>query len=142
MGKSECCSCRRQQAGCGAQTSVMRAGTSRDSRQQFCLILGNKDGFKICTVDHQKDGAFRVDATITYQGDTNEVGVHAHDDEAYEHDKHFKACARPLGMLNGNLIEYDSSTLTLLGLVIGADELCRLGLSALSRASSLTSATA
>ena len=65
MGKGECCSCRGQQAGCGAQTSVMRAGTSHNSRQQSRLILGNKDGFKICTVDHKKDGAVRVDATIT-----------------------------------------------------------------------------
>jgi hypothetical protein len=73
-----------------AQTSVMRAGTSRDGRQQSRLIRGNKDGFEICTVDHQKDGAVRLDATITYQGDANEVGVYAHDDEVYEHDKYFK----------------------------------------------------
>ena len=73
-----------------AQTSVMRAGTSRDGRQQSRLIRGNKDGFEICTVDHQKDGKIRVDATISYVGDTNEVGVYAHEDEAYEHDKYFK----------------------------------------------------
>lgn len=33
------------------------------------------------------------------------------------------ACGRVLGMLNGMLIEYDSSTLAPLGLVVGADEL-------------------
>jgi hypothetical protein len=32
-------------------------------------------------------------------------------------------CGRVLGMLNGNLIEYDKSTLAPLGLVVGADEL-------------------
>lgn len=68
----------------------MRAGTSRDGRQQSRLIRGNKDGFEICTVDHQKDGKIRVDATITYRGDSNEVGVYAHEDEAYDHDKYFK----------------------------------------------------
>jgi len=147
-----------------AQTSVMRSGTSRDGRQQSRLIRGNKDGFEICTVDHQKEGKVRLDASITYRGDTNEVGVYAHDDEAYDHDSYFKvyapsagdalhppdegfrryntdgniepfdiemdtvawwymSCGRALGMLNGNLIEYDSSTLAPLGLVVGADEL-------------------
>jgi hypothetical protein len=147
-----------------AQTSVMRAGTSRDGRQQSRLIRGNKDGFEICTVDHQKDGAIRLDATISFKGDDNEVGVYAHEDEAYDHDKYFKvyapsagdalhppddgfrrynsdgnidpfdiemdtvawwymSCGRALGMLAGNLIEYDSSTLAPLGLVVGADEL-------------------
>jgi len=33
------------------------------------------------------------------------------------------SCGRVLGMLNGNLIEYDTSTLAPLGLVVGADEL-------------------
>ena len=59
----------------------MRAGTSRDGRQQSRLIRGNKDGFEICTVDHQKDGAIRLDATISFTSDTNEVGVYAHEDE-------------------------------------------------------------
>ena len=76
-----------------AQTSVMRSGTSRDGRQQSRLIRGNKDGFEICTVDHQKEGKIRLDATITYRGDTNEVGVYAHDDESYDHDKYFKVYA-------------------------------------------------
>jgi len=147
-----------------AQTSVMRAGTSRDGRQQSRLIRGNKDGFEICTVDHQKDGAVRLDATITFRGKDNEVGVYANDDEAYDHDNYFKvyapnagdalhppddgfrrydedgnippfdvttdtvawwylSCGRAIGMLNGNLIEYDSSTLAPLGLIVGADEL-------------------
>jgi hypothetical protein len=73
-----------------AQTSVMRAGTSRDGRQQSRLIRGNKDGFEICTVDHQKDGKVRLDATVTFTSDTNEVGVYAHEDESYDHDKYFK----------------------------------------------------
>lgn len=76
-----------------AQTSVMRAGTSRDGRQQSRLIRGNKNGFEICTVDHQKDGKIRLDATISYKGDTNEVGVYAHEDEAYDHDSYFKVYA-------------------------------------------------
>jgi len=145
------------------QTSVMRKGTSRDTRQQSRLLRGNKDGFEICTVNHAQDGAVRVDATITYRGDTNEVGVYTHEDEAYDHDKYFKvyqpsagdalhppdaglikykdefmldevvteettkwwymANGRVLGMLNGNMIEYDKSTLAPLGLVVGADEL-------------------
>jgi hypothetical protein len=71
------------------QTSVMRKGTSRDGRQQSRLLRGNANGFDICTVDHAKHGAVRVDATITYQDDST-VGVYAHDDEAYEHDDYFK----------------------------------------------------
>lgn len=73
-----------------AQTSVMRAGTSRDGRQQSRLLRGNKDGFEVCTVDHQKGGKIRVDATITYRDNTHEVGVYAHEDEAYDHDNYFK----------------------------------------------------
>ena len=68
----------------------MRKGTSRDTRQQSRLIRGDKQGFQICTVDHQDGGSVRVDATITYRGDSNEVGVYAHDDVAYKHDKFFK----------------------------------------------------
>lgn len=33
------------------------------------------------------------------------------------------ACGRVIGMLNGNMIEYDPSTLAPLGLIVGADEL-------------------
>jgi len=73
-----------------AQTSVMRRGTSRDTRQQSRLIRGDKQGFQICTVDHKDGGSVRVDATITYRGDSNEVGVYTHDDVAYKHDKFFK----------------------------------------------------
>ena len=146
-----------------AQTSVMRSGTSRDTRQQSRLIRGNKEGFEICTVDHKNGGAIRVDATITYRGDDNEVGVYEHEDIAQKSDELFKVyapcagddlhapddglvkyedefimdkavnmetvawwymdCGRVLGMLNGNMIEYDRSTLAPLGLVVGADEL-------------------
>merc|ERR1719203_684228 len=73
-----------------AQTSVMRGGTSRDTRQQSRLIRGNKDGFEICTVDHANGGKIRLDASIEYRGDTNEVGVYAHEDESKKGDKLFK----------------------------------------------------
>lgn len=73
-----------------AQTSVMRAGTSRDGRQQSRLLRGTQNGFEICTVDHQNDGMIRVDATIAYRDNTNEVGIYAHEDEAYDHDNYFK----------------------------------------------------
>lgn len=66
------------------QTSVMRSGTSRDTRQQSRLIRGNAEKFEICTVDHRDNGAIRVDATITYRGDTNEVGVYNHGDPSLD----------------------------------------------------------
>ena len=145
-----------------AQTSVMRAGTSRDGRQQSRLLRGNKDGFEICTVDHKSGGKIRLDATITYKDSGHEVGIYAHDDDAYDHDKYFKvyqpqesdqhfycgaetdeeclitedepvtldtkvwwrlSSGRVLGVLNGMLLEYDSSTLAPMGLVLPADEL-------------------
>ena len=148
-----------------AQTSVMRRGTSRDGRQQSRLIRGDDKGFEICTVDHQKNGAVRVDATITYTDENHEIGVYAHKDEELVGDKYFKvyqpckgdslhppdenyipyneegllhvdtevtmetkawwvmACGRTMGILNGMLVEYDSSTLAPLGLIVGADEL-------------------
>ena len=150
-----------------AQTSVMRKGTSRDGRQQSRLLRGNKDGFEICTVDHQAGGKIRLDATITYKDTGHEVGVYAHDDEAYEHDNYFKVyqptvgdqcfiCGpetdeecditedepvtmdtriwwrlsngRVLGVMNGMLLEYDSSTLAPLGLVLYADQLLGRGI--------------
>ena len=145
-----------------AQTSVMRAGTSRDGRQQSRLLRGNKDGFEICTVDHKSGGKIRLDATITYKDSGHEVGIYAHDDDAYDHDKYFKvyqpqesdqhfycgaetdeeclitedepvtldtkvwwrlSSGRVLGVLNGMLLEYDSSTLAPMGLVLPADDL-------------------
>jgi len=147
------------------QTSVMRKGTSRDGRQQSRLIRGDDKGFEICTVDHQKDGAVRVDASITYTDNNHEIGVYAHKDEELAGDKYFKVyqpCAgdslhppdagyipydkdgilrvneevtketvawwmmangRTMGLLNGMLVEYDTSTLAPLGLIVGADEL-------------------
>ena len=69
------------------QTSVMRKGTSRDGRQQSRLIRGDDKGFEICTVDHQKDGAIRVDASVTYTDCNHEIGVYAHKDETLEGDK-------------------------------------------------------
>lgn len=145
-----------------AQTSVMRGGTSRDGRQQSRLLRGNKDGFEICTVDHQQGGKIRLDATITYKDSGHEVGIYMHDDDAYAHDNYFKVytptegdqsffCGpeseeecmitdddpvtmdtkvwwrlsngRVLGVTNGMLLEYDSSTLAPLGLVLGEEEL-------------------
>jgi hypothetical protein len=148
-----------------AQTSVMRGETSRDRRQQSRLLRGNKDGFEICTVDHTKGGAIRLDATIYYKDSGHEVGIYAHEDEAYDHDNYFKvyqpqegdqgyecgpeeedqdycilndrdsvvttetrmwwrmSSGRVLGVLNGMLLEYDSSTLAPLGLVVTAEEL-------------------
>lgn len=145
-----------------AQTSVMRKGTSRDGRQQSRLLRGNRNGFEICTVDHASGGKIRLDATITYKDTGHEVGIYAHDDEAYDHDKYFKvyqpqegdqsyfcgaeteeecfitedepvtkdtrvwwrlSCGRVLGVMDGMLLEYDSSTLAPLGLVLYADEL-------------------
>jgi len=147
------------------QTSVMRSGSSRDGRQQSRLIRGDKNGFEICTVDHQKDGAIRIDASITYSDCNHEIGVYAHKDETKTGDEYFKvyqpcagdslhppddgyipygpdgrlhvnekvtketvawwmmACGRTMGMLNGMLVEYDTSTLAPLGLIVGADEL-------------------
>mmetsp|Transcript_24953 Transcript_24953/g.36632 ORF Transcript_24953/g.36632 Transcript_24953/m.36632 type:complete len:623 (+) Transcript_24953:68-1936(+) len=80
-----------------AQTSVMRGGTSRDGRQQSRLLKGNKDGFEIFTVDHQRGGKIRLDATISYKDDTHEVGVYQHDDIAYEHDEYFKVYSPQVG---------------------------------------------
>jgi hypothetical protein len=80
-----------------AQTSVIRKGCSRDGRNQSRLLRGNKDGFEICTIDHLKGGAIRLDATITYKDTGHEVGVYAHADEAYEHDKYFKVYQPQVG---------------------------------------------
>lgn len=143
----------------------MRKGTSRDGRQQSRLIRGNDKGFEICTVDHQKDGKVRVDASITYTDENHEIGVYAHKDEELAGDTYFKvyqpcagdslhppdagyipydksgilsvdeevtndtvawwmmASGRTMGLLNGMLVEYDTSTLAPLGLIVGADEL-------------------
>jgi len=94
-----------------AQTAVMRKGTSRDTRQQSRLLRGNKDGFQICTVDHAKGGAIRLDATISYKGDTNEVGVYEHPDEEREGDKFFKvyqpSAGDDLHPPDDNLIRYE-----------------------------------
>mmetsp|Transcript_6582 Transcript_6582/g.20500 ORF Transcript_6582/g.20500 Transcript_6582/m.20500 type:complete len:614 (-) Transcript_6582:161-2002(-) len=73
-----------------AQTSVMRAGTSRDTRQQSRLLRGNKDGFEICTVNHAAGGTVRLDATITYTDSNHEVGVYAHDHAELDHDSFMK----------------------------------------------------
>jgi len=62
-----------------AQTSVMRAGTSRDKRRQSRLLRGNKDGFEICTVNHAAGGTVRLDATITYTDSNHEIGAYAHE---------------------------------------------------------------
>lgn len=95
------------------QTSVMRAGTSRDSRQQSRLIKGNAKGFDICTVDHKAGGTVRVDATITYSDLTHEVGVYAHEDIQNKDDKLFKVYAPSAGdelhPPDDGLIQYEDS---------------------------------
>jgi hypothetical protein len=97
-----------------AQTSVMRAGTSRDGRQQSRLIRGNRQGFDICTVDHAQNGAVRVDATITYTDCNHEVGVYAHDDITLRGDEFFKVYAPCAGddlhPPDENLVRYDDAT--------------------------------
>ena len=135
------------------QTAVMRSGSTRDGRQQSRLVRGTKDGFEVCTVNHQKGGAVRLDASVNYDGDV----VVAHPSEDYDHDKFFSAytpsendgceivdvggtllddagkdgvvcwwnmkCGRVLGVHEGMVVEYDKSTLAPLGLVIAKDEL-------------------
>ena len=90
----------------------MRSGTSRDGRQQSRLIQGNKDGFKICTVDHQDGGKIRVDATITYSDCNHEVGVYEHEDIRQKDDKFFKVYAPSAGddlhPPDENLIQYET----------------------------------
>ncbi|CAB9500859.1 Calcineurin-like phosphoesterase [Seminavis robusta] len=94
-----------------AQTSVMRAGTSRDGRQQSRLIRGNNQGFEICTIDHANNGALRVDATINYKDCNHEVGVYAHEDITRQGDQFFKVYAPCAGDSlhppDENLIGYD-----------------------------------
>lgn len=89
----------------------MRKGTSRDTRQQSRLLRGNKDGFEICTVNHADGGSVRLDATITYDGETNEVGVYAHPDESKTGDKLFKVYAPSPGdalhPADDNLVSYE-----------------------------------
>ena len=113
-------------------------------------------------MDHKKNGAVRLDATIKYKDDGHEVGVYAHEDPSLQHDNYFKvyqpqegdegyicgpededvcvigdgsivtldtrvwwrlSSGRVLGVLNGMLLEYDSSTLAPLGLVVPAKDL-------------------
>jgi hypothetical protein len=91
----------------------MRAGTSRDTRQQSRLLRGDKNGFQICTVDHKDNGKVRIDATITYTDDNHEVGVYAHEDVAYQHDKFFKVYAPCAGdefhPPDSGLLEYEDN---------------------------------
>ena len=96
------------------QTSVMRGGTSRDTRQQSRLIRGNRDGFEVCTVDHRANGAIRVDATVNYRDDNHEVGVYAHADPTEQRDdSYFKVYAPCAGdelhPPDEGLIKYEES---------------------------------
>jgi len=135
-----------------AQTSVIGGKSTRDGRRQSRLVRGTKNGFQICTINHAAGGVERLDATITYDDETHETAVLAHDHDDYDHDKFFSAytpreedgcyienpesmdikdavcwwhmsCGRVLGKHNGMLLEYDPSTLAPLGLVVGKDEL-------------------
>ena len=97
------------------QTSVMRSGTSRDGHQQSRLIRGNKDGFQICTVDHQKGGKIRVDAEVTYSDCDNEVGVYVNNQDDDEEEDVIEQVFRPNAdeeedsayLPEDGLIEYD-----------------------------------
>ena len=73
-----------------AQTAVMSAKSSRDTRQQSRLVRGTKSGFTIATIDHQKEGKERLDATVTYTSTGAEV-VYAHASDDFDHDKFFAA---------------------------------------------------
>jgi len=88
------------------QTSVMRAGTSRDKRQQSRILRGNKDGFEICTVNHANGGAFRVDASIKYSDCLHEVGVYAHEHEELKENTSFVKVYTP-SEGDGNFMDYD-----------------------------------
>jgi len=74
-----------------AQTAVMAKKSSRDTRQQSRLLRGTKTGFTISTVDHAKGGVERLDATITYDDESHESIVFAHESEDYDHDAWFSA---------------------------------------------------
>lgn len=74
-----------------AQTAVMSAKSSRDTRQQSRLVRGTKGGFTIATVDHQKGGKERLDATVTYTANNGAEVVYAHASEDFDHDKFFAA---------------------------------------------------
>jgi len=135
------------------QTAVMRSGSTRDGRQQSRLVRGTVDGFEVCSVNHLKGGKVRLDATVSYDGDVvvahpSEDYDHDKFFSAYtpsENDGceivdadgdlmqdggaagvvcwwHMK-CGRVLGVHEGMVVEYDSSTLAPLGLVIAKDEL-------------------
>ena len=133
-----------------AQTSVIGRKSTRDTRRQSRLVVGNKDGFKICTVNHAKGGEVRVDATITFSACGKDTIADSHPHEDYDHDKFMASyvpsegdgcyladpsdvnsqvcwwhmsCGRVLGKHNGMLLEYDPSSLAPLGLVVGKDEM-------------------
>ena len=55
------------------------------------VIRGKQNGFDICTVDHQKNGEVRVDATVRYEGDTVVTDyVNDGEKEMYEYQKYRK----------------------------------------------------
>jgi len=81
-----------------AQTGCMTARSSRDGRRHSRFLRGNEHGFEICTIDHSKGGAIRLDATVTYSDECAADGsescstlVFAHDHEDYDHDLWFQA---------------------------------------------------
>jgi len=74
-----------------AQTAVMGKKSTRDGRQQSRLVRGSEKGFTISTIDHKKDGLERLDATVTFVGETKETVVYAHPSEDFDHEKFFKA---------------------------------------------------
>lgn len=81
------------------QTGVMRSKSSRDGRRHTRLVRGNEHGFEICTINHNKGGEVRLDATVSYNNeDTCVPGadycstlVYAHAHQDYNHDAWFSA---------------------------------------------------
>ncbi|KAL7484187.1 hypothetical protein ACHAW6_009831 [Cyclotella cf. meneghiniana] len=74
-----------------AQRSVMRAGSSRDGRQQSRLLRGTKDWFEVCTTITRRverlESMLQLLIGMTLM---RRVGVYAHEDEAYDHDNYFR----------------------------------------------------
>ena len=64
------------------QTSVLRQETARDGRRQSRLIRGNAQKMEICTVQHDRGGDIRVDATIDYGDDKTTYHRHTTNNNA------------------------------------------------------------
>mmetsp|Transcript_27321 Transcript_27321/g.86819 ORF Transcript_27321/g.86819 Transcript_27321/m.86819 type:complete len:587 (-) Transcript_27321:397-2157(-) len=74
-----------------AQVGCMTTRSTRDGKRHSRIVRGTEEGFEICTVNHKKGGEVRLDATITYDGESHESIVLAHPHEDYDHDLWFQA---------------------------------------------------